>query len=64
MHDLLCLVEHLHLLLGVTVVLKDVDLWNYVVSQLVSELVYCWLFVIGKLLILLLKLSHSCCTGT
>ena len=63
MHYLARLVKHLHLLLRVAIVLEHVNLRYHVVCQLISELVYCRLLIVGQLLILLLQLCHSCCSG-
>ena len=65
MHDLLRLVEHLHLFLRVAVGLEDVNLRNDVIGQLVGELLDgLHLASLHNLLVLLLKLSHSGGTGT
>ena len=65
MHDLLCLVEHLHLLLRIAVGLEDVNLWNNVIGQLVREFLD-GLHLAGlyNLLVLLLQFGHSGGTGT
>ena len=59
MHDLASLVEHLHLLLGISVVGEDVYLRDDVVSQLVRELLHLHRLVVHQLAILLLQLCHG-----
>ena len=67
MHDTLGLAIHLHFLLGVVVVRKDVDLWNQVIHQLVSEFVHGRLLSPSQLFRLLYQLRHTqrtCTTGS
>ena len=65
MHNLLRLVVHLHLLLGIAVGLEDVNLRNDVVGQLMRELLDgLHLTLFYHFLILLLQFSHSGSTGT
>ena len=66
MHDLASLIEHLHLLLGVTIVGKHVDLRDYVVSKLICELLDSNRLVVEHLTVLGLELLHchsTCTTG-
>ena len=65
MHNLASLVEHLHLLLGVSVWLEHVNLWDNIVSQLVGKLLNgLYLTILNHLLVLLLQFGHSGCTCT
>ena len=64
MHNLLCFVVHLHLLLGVTVIGKDIDLRNYVEGQLIGKLLDGWLLACQYLTVLFVELSHGSGTGT
>lgn len=52
-HDLLGLVIHLHLFLGIVVVKEHVDVGNEVVGKLIGEFLDCWLFAFGEFGILL-----------
>ena len=63
MQDLACLVEHLHLLLGVAVVGEDVNLRNHIVGKLIGELVDRDGFALNDLPVLLLQLRHSLRAG-
>ncbi len=64
-HDLACLVVHLHLFLGVVILSHLVNLRNYVVSQLMRELLdgLC-LAGLHEFLVLLLEFCHRSCTCT
>ena len=64
MHDLLGLVVHLHLLLGVAVVGEDVDLRDDIECQLVSELLDCRFLTGEHLAVLLVELGHRGGSGT
>ena len=61
-HNLACLVEHLHLFLGVTIVGEDVNLRNHIISQLIGKLIDGNFFTVEHLTVLLLQLCHSSCT--
>ena len=62
MHDLACFVEHLHLLLGISVVGEDINLRDDVIRQLVREFLHLHRLVVHQLTILLLQLCHGSCT--
>ena len=65
MHNLTCLVKHLHLLLGVAIWLEHVNLRDNVISQLVGELLYGLnLTILYHLFVLLLQFGHGSGTGT
>ena len=64
MHDLACLVVHLHLLLGVTVLGEDVDLRDDIVGQLIGELLDGDRLTIEHLAILGLQFLHGCGSRT
>ena len=64
-HNLPCLVVHLHLFLRVAIGLEHVDLRNHVVGQLMGELLDgLHLARLYNLLVLLLQFGHSGGTGT
>ena len=58
-HDLACLVVHLHLLLRVTVVGEHIYLGNQVVGQLIGELGDCGLLSFHQLTVLHFQLLHG-----
>ena len=67
MHDLLGLVVHLHLLLGVSILSEHVNLGNHVEGQLIGELLDRGLFTGQHLTVLFVQLRHSgssCPTGS
>ena len=65
MHDLTCLVEHLHLFLRVIVIHHLVNLWDDVICKLMWELVDGLYFAcLHKFFILLYQLFHGCSTCT
>ena len=63
MHNLACLVEHLHLFLRIAVIGEHVDLWDDIICQLVRELLHRHRLTVDKLLVLLLQLGHGSGTG-
>ncbi len=66
MHNLLSLVVHLHLLLGIAVVGEGVNLWYDIEGKLVGKLLNSRFFACKNLTVLLNKLGHgggSCPTG-
>ena len=63
-HNLAGLVEHLHLLFGITVVGEYVDLRNEVECQLVSEFFNGYGFACQYLAVLLVQLIHGSGAGT
>ena len=54
---------HFHLLASVTVVAKDVDMWDYVVGQLVGEAFHMRSSTTGYGAILVVEFLHSSSTG-
>ena len=64
MHDLLCLVEHLHFFFGISVILEYVDLGDDVISQLIGKLLHGDGFAFQYFTILLFQLGHGCGTRT
>ena len=64
MHNLACLVKHLHLLLGVVVLLEHIDVRDEVVGKLVGELLDLRFTTLGDGVVLLAQLLHSAGTST
>ncbi len=52
-------IEHLHLLLGIVVIRKDIYLRDNVICELICKLVDCHLFSVHYLTILFLEFCHS-----
>ena len=63
MHDLACLVDHLHLLLGVAVVGEHVDVGDDVIGKLRHEFLHFGGFALREVGILLHQLVHGALAG-
>ena len=64
-HNLACLVKHLHFLLRIVILHHLIDLRNHIIGQLMGELFNCFHFtLIHQFAILLLQFSHCSCPGS
>ena len=64
MHYLLCLIVHLHLLLGVSIVCEHIHMRYHIVGKLIGKLLHRRLLAALELRILTYKLIHSSRTGS